>query len=102
MRGLCCRHYASLGGQDASKATLASLGGSLLQAPPVTAAAAHIATPAQVLLRWALQKGFAIVPKANGESRLVENTNLFHFVLSAAEMAALDALERGSARLSLV
>ena len=70
----------------------------MLTAPPVlAAAAAHEATPAQVLLRWALQKGVVVIPKANSEARAVENTSLFHFELSADEMAALDGLDRGDA-----
>ena len=50
-------------------------------------------TPAQVLLRWALQKGAAIVPKTSSAARMAENAAIFHFELSAAEVAAIDALE---------
>eukprot|EP00966_Prymnesium_polylepis_P194254 4503278-Prymnesium_polylepis.1 len=96
--GIVLQAYASLGGQDASKATLATLGGPLLTAAPVVAAAtAHDATPAQILLRWALQKQFLVIPKANSEACALENTKLFQFVLSEAEMGALGALERGDA-----
>jgi len=96
--GIVLQAYASLGGQDASKATTASLGGPLLEAPPVAAAAeAHGATAAQVLLRWALQKRIIVIPKANREARATENTRLFHFSLSEPEMAAIDSLDRGEA-----
>ena len=94
--GIVLQAYASLGGQDGSKATWEALGGPLLQAPPVLSvasdhAADHV-TPAQVLLRWALQKGVAIIPKSGRQTRMAENASLFNFVLTDAQMAAIDAL----------
>ena len=50
---------------------------------------------AQVLLRWALQKGWPILPKSVSEGRAEANLQLFGFELSDADMAALDALETG-------
>jgi diketogulonate reductase-like aldo/keto reductase len=51
------------------------------------------ATPAQVLLRWALQKGAAVCPKTASEARMAENgACVGHFTLSDAEMGAIDAL----------
>jgi len=46
-------------------------------------------TPAQVLLRWALQKGFVAIPKSVKRERIVENAAIFDFSLSAEQMAAL-------------
>ena len=83
------------GGQDAGKATLAALGGPLLAHPSVLGtAAAHGTSAAQVLLRWALQKGCAVVPKTTSKARLAENLGAGAFALSDAEMAALDALDQ--------
>ena len=47
-----------------------------------------------MLLRWALQKGAAVVPKTSSAARMAENAAIFqfHFELSAAEVAAIDAL----------
>ena len=96
--GIVLQAYASLGGQDASRAKLEALGGSLLTSAAVLgAAAAHGVTAAQVLLRWALQKQLATIPKSSSEARMLENGAVFGFALSAAEMAALDALEQGDA-----
>jgi alcohol dehydrogenase (NADP+) len=62
--GIVLQAYASLGGQDAGKGVLQKVGGPLLEHAATSAAAAkHGVTPAQVLLRWGLQKGFAVIPK---------------------------------------
>jgi methylglyoxal/glyoxal reductase len=67
---------------------------------PVVArtAAAHGRSPAQVLLRWGLQHHFVEIPKSTHRDRIVENSKLFDFALSAPEMEALDGL-RGGARI---
>ena len=52
----------------------------------------HIAA-AQVILRWHLQQGRVIIPKSVTPSRIAANLDLFDFELSAAEMAAIDALD---------
>ncbi|EEH42786.2 uncharacterized protein PADG_07606 [Paracoccidioides brasiliensis Pb18] len=50
----------------------------------------HNKTPAQILLRWSLQKGFVPLPKSVTDSRITENTGVFDFELSAEDMGALD------------
>lgn len=52
-------------------------------------------TPAQVLLRWGVQRGTAVIPKTSRADRLAENLALFDFELPPAEMAELSALDRG-------
>jgi len=49
---------------------------------------------AQVLLRWCLQRQAMVIPKSTHRERIEENAQLFDFVLSEADMAALDALDR--------
>jgi len=51
-------------------------------------------TPAQVLLRWCLQHGIPVIPKSTHRERIEENAQIFDFVLSAEQMAALDSLDR--------
>lgn len=63
--------------------------------PVAAAAAAHGRTGAQVVLRWHLQRGTIVFPKTVRPERMRENADLFDFELSAAEMAAIDALDRG-------
>jgi 2,5-diketo-D-gluconate reductase A len=58
-------------------------------------AAAHGRTPAQVMLRWHLQSGRDVIPKSVNPARIAENLAVFDFDLSAADLAAIDALETG-------
>jgi len=51
-------------------------------------------TPAQVLIRWALQRNLVVLPKSTHETRIEENGQVFDFTLSDADIAALDALDR--------
>lgn len=68
---------------------------SVLADPVVTAiAAAHGRTPAQAVLRWAVQRGCAVIPKTRHPARLAENLALFDFALTAAEMDAISGLDR--------
>lgn len=50
-------------------------------------------TPAQVLLRWCLQRGIPVIPKSTHRERIEENAQIFEFALSDEDMAALDALD---------
>lgn len=54
----------------------------------------HGKTPAQVALRWLLQKGVTTIPKTVHAERLRENASVFDFELDAHEMAAIDGLDR--------
>ena len=47
-------------------------------------------TPAQILLRWGLQKGFVILPKSVTLSRIEENTDIYDFELSKEDMESLN------------
>ena len=71
-------------------------GNGVLDDPVVLAIAADRGvSPAQVLLRWDLERGLVTIPMASTRERLVKNLDLFSFELTAAEVAAIDALERG-------
>jgi 2,5-diketo-D-gluconate reductase A len=59
------------------------------------AADAHGVTPAQVVIRWHLQRGIIVFPKTTSRDRMATNFAVFGFELSDAELAAIDALDRG-------
>jgi diketogulonate reductase-like aldo/keto reductase len=49
-------------------------------------------TPAQIMLRWALQKNIVVIPKSTHQDRIVENKNIFNFAISPSDMHKLDKL----------
>ena len=51
-------------------------------------------TPAQVMLRWAVQHGAIVIPKSSNEERIRSNAQIFDFELGDADMRELDALDR--------
>lgn len=58
-------------------------------------ASRHKKTPAQVLLRWGVQRGTIVIPKSVTPSRIKENAEIYDFELSDADMRAIAALDRG-------
>jgi diketogulonate reductase-like aldo/keto reductase len=70
--------------------------GGMLGDPVVVAIAErHHKTPAQVVIRWHLQIGNVVIPKSVTPARIAENIDVFDFELTAEQLAAIDALERG-------
>ncbi len=51
-------------------------------------------TPAEVLIRWSLQRDLIVIPKSTHQNRIEENGRVFDFELSDEDMAKLDALDR--------
>jgi diketogulonate reductase-like aldo/keto reductase len=48
-------------------------------------------TPAQIILRWALQHGVSTIPKSANQARLKENFDVFDFEISSADLTQMDA-----------
>ena len=72
--GILVEAYASLGGQDSGKKTWKELGGQLLERPElIEIAEKHKKTAAQVLLRWATDQGYAVIPKSTQLKNMKEN-----------------------------
>ncbi|KAI5949129.1 GRE3 [Candida theae] len=58
-------------------------------------ASKHKKTPAQVLLRWATQRGIAVIPKSNNPDRLNQNLNVNDFDLSKEDLQEISKLDKG-------
>ena len=70
--------------------------GEVLSDPAIEAVARQTGkTPAQVVLRWHVQRGDIIFPKSKTESRVRENFEIFDFALDDAAMATITGLDRG-------
>jgi 2,5-diketo-D-gluconate reductase A len=89
LRGFCAEQ------QIAVEAWSPLARGGVLGDPAIAAIARRAAkTPAQVVLRWHLQRGDIVFPKSVTPDRIRENIDLFDFALSAAEVEAISALNR--------
>ena len=72
--------------------------GRVLDDPVITAIAGRLGrSPAQVVLRWHIQRGSIVIPKSVTPARIKENFELFDFRLEPGEVAQIDALDRGEA-----
>jgi diketogulonate reductase-like aldo/keto reductase len=65
----------------------------------VSIATKHGRTPAQVVLRWHVQLGVLPIPKSANPARRLENLQVEGFALDAADMAAIEGLDRVNGRL---
>ena len=73
--------------------------GEVLDDPVLQALAAdHGKTPAQVTLRWHLQRGDIVFPKTSNRDRMEENFAVFDFELSDDEVARISGLDRDGRR----
>jgi 2,5-diketo-D-gluconate reductase A len=72
--------------------------GAVLDDPAIVAIARRLdRTPAQVVLRWHLERGSIVFPKSTTPARIAENFALFDFRLTPADIDAIAALDRGEA-----
>jgi D-xylose reductase len=94
--GIAVTAFSPLGAPSYVPLGMASESDSLLHHPTITSIAAAVdRTPAQVLLRWGVQRGTSVIPKTSRPERLVENAALFDFTLSTAQMSAIGGLDLG-------
>jgi len=94
-KGIRVMGYCPLGGKNAGGPGT-GLTDELLKHPTMLEVArTHGRTPAQVALRWALQRGVTPIPKASSEERIRENFGALQFELQADAMEAINKLDRG-------
>ena len=58
-------------------------------------ARAHNVTPAQLILRWNMQRGIVVIPGSSNPDHIKENLDIFKFELTEEEMAQIAELDRG-------
>lgn len=88
--------YSPLGALSYVELDMASRADAVIEQAAVRDIAERLhRTPAQVVLRWGIQRGTSIIPKTSRVERLRENAALFDFSLSDDDMAAISALDRG-------
>ncbi|MFC9892599.1 aldo/keto reductase [Nocardia sp. NPDC127579] len=70
--------------------------GTLLDHPTIVAIAEELdRTPAQVIIRWHLQRGTIVIPKSVTPARIASNFDVFGFDLNEGQMAAIDSMDTG-------
>lgn len=107
-QGIVLQAYASLGGQDTGKEAWKQLLGKpaprfdqkgkklkdkidLLHAGPVLSLSEDLErSPAQVLLRWGLERGCTLVPKTSSKDRMMENAAIFDFEIGEDRLQTLE------------
>lgn len=93
--GIAVTAFSPFGAPSYVPLGMATAAESVMDEPVIKAAAARTGrTPAQVLLRWGVQRGTSVVPKTARPERLAENLAVLDFTLTDAEMAAIAAMNR--------
>lgn len=82
-------------GQDSAKTAEMQAASADTGSPFKAMAAKYGVTEAQVLLRWGVQKGFAVLPKSLNPERMRQNIDLFGFEIDVADMALIEGMDRG-------
>ena len=91
--GIAVTCFSPLGALSYMELEMADQNESVLNENAVKVAAERLdRTPAQVVLRWGLQRGTAVIPKTSKKERLIENQSLFDFELSNQEMSDISNL----------
>lgn len=94
-QGIAMTAFSPLGAASYYSIGMAGEGESAMEQPVVQKIAKrHGKSTAQVLLRWGVQRGTAVIPKSTRVERLQENLNIFDFELAADDMVAIGALNR--------
>ena len=83
--GIAIEAYSPLGGNGA---------GTLENEVIIALADKYGKTPAQVVLRWELQRGIIVLPKSTHQERIISNFDVFDFELSEGDMNAINELNK--------
>lgn len=87
--------WRSAPGQDSAKTDEMRADAEKENSPFKTLAKKYGVTEAQVLLRWAVQSGYPVLPKSINPARMRQNADIFSFAIDDADMAAIGTMNRG-------
>ena len=93
--GISTQAWSPLGGVLVYMPGTDEAGGPLRDPLIADLAAKYGKTPAQVVLRWHIERGVSAIPKSVKPHRIAENFDVVDFALTAEEVAAIDALDKG-------
>ena len=82
-------------GQESAKTAEMAAEGESSDSPFKAMADEYGVSEAQVLLRWAVQSGYAVLPKTSSRDRMLENIDLFSFEIDEADMEQIATMDRG-------
>jgi 2,5-diketo-D-gluconate reductase A len=82
-------------GHESAKTDEMKADGLQADAPFTIMARKYGVTEAQVLLRWAIQKGYPVLPKSANPERIRKNADIFSFNIDDRDMAAIEKMDRG-------
>ncbi len=87
--------WRAIPGQDSAKTEDMKQAGDQADSPFKIMAQKYGVSEAQVLLRWGLQRGYAILPKSTNKARIQQNFDLLSFEIDEDDMTAIAAMDRG-------
>lgn len=87
--------WRSAPGHDSAKTDAMKSDSERADSPFKAMARKYGVSEAQVLLRWGVQKGYAVLPKSTNPERLRQNADIFSFSIDAGDMAAIETMDRG-------
>lgn len=91
--GIAVTAFSPLGASSYFELDMAETGESVLDTKVVKKISDDMGkTPAQVVLRWGIQRGTSVIPKSTRVERMRENLDVFDFELSNEDMASINAL----------
>ena len=82
-------------GERSAKTEQMKAEGERADAPFKVMARRYGVSEAQLLLRWAVQKGYPVLPKSTRPDRIRQNADIFSFKIDADDMAAIEKMDRG-------
>lgn len=62
--------------------------------PILDIATTHKKSPSQIILRWAIQRGFSVIPRSKSLNHLKENLDIFDFILTEEEMQDINSMNQ--------